>query len=131
MVSYSPPHISSVSGCTATSNAKETKDCARLGGTTITIQGDSFGAAGATVLIGSSQVRAGGTLLDCPPWLAWLTSRLVCVQCNKTTHDLVTPHTKLTCVVPGDNGLDRTVIGQCLVPAVIAFGSPLPGSCSL
>lgn len=67
VVSYSPPVITSVSGCSSTALAKKTADCDRLGGTTITIQGSNFGAAGATVLIGSSLVRALSDRLFAPP----------------------------------------------------------------
>ena len=108
-MSYSAPVITSVSGCTATSNPKKTVDCARAGGTTITLQGTNFGASGATVLIGSSTV--------CSFALLSPSDSLSAMQCNATTHDPVTPHTQVTCVLQGDNGVDRSVIlfqVQCL-----------------
>ena len=55
LLSYSPPEITSVSGCTADPGGSgSTTECAREGGQTLTINGHNFGPSGAakTVLVG-------------------------------------------------------------------------------
>jgi hypothetical protein len=51
LLSYSPPSITSVQGCTDDLGGN-TSECARAGGDHITIHGDNFGPSGATALIG-------------------------------------------------------------------------------
>jgi hypothetical protein len=84
LLSYQQANITSVSGC-ATNDAFTTSNCPRLGSTTITITGSSFGASGAQVLVGGS-------------------------SCSNVVHDSSTPQTKVTCQLPRGVDLDVAVL---------------------
>ena len=76
LLSYAAPDITSVTGCPIVgASPTATADCARVGGTTITIAGSNFGSSKATVLVGA-------------------------LNCNNTVHDPANPHGRLTCALP-------------------------------
>jgi len=83
LVSYIPPAVASVSGCT--DSGSSTIDCNRNGGTSLTIFGSNFGLSGA---------------------LAYLCNTL----CEPLTHDSLTPHEKLVCTMPPGVALNGEVM---------------------
>jgi hypothetical protein len=60
-------------------------ECSRLGGDVLTVIGSDFGAAGASVFVGSD-------------------------KCINVRHDLNAPHGRLTCELPAGNRLDRPLV---------------------
>jgi hypothetical protein len=86
LLSYAPPSINRIQGCTAVNNnSLSIVDCQRAGGQTITLEGSDFGDSNALVLVGSD-------------------------RCTNVQHDTLTPHDKLTCVLPQGNRADRPVL---------------------
>jgi hypothetical protein len=110
-LSFAAPNITGITGCTA-STSTSTINCARLGGTSITITGSychyiglnrsliflyvvcrhkcigagsNFGYSGATVLIGNS-------------------------ACTSIVHDSSTLHAKIRCILPASNLENRPVV---------------------
>jgi hypothetical protein len=82
-IEYGAPTVSGVSGCVDWQGA--TGDCPVAGGTTLTITGSNFGAAGAAVLVGA-------------------------VPCGSVVQDAADPHHRLTCVLPPGAGQDLPVL---------------------
>lgn len=81
-VQYASPTIASIQGCeTAGTTARE---CEPLGGDNITLIGYNFGASGAQVIVGGN-------------------------ICTNVQHDPISPHTKVTCILPAGSGMDRSV----------------------
>lgn len=81
-LSYADPVVYSVSGCPRSvplsggpPRGNTTLDCARAGGTRITLQGAQFGPRDAKVVVGGA-------------------------SCVNVQHDAASPHTRLTCVLP-------------------------------
>ncbi len=87
LLSYAPPTITSVTGCTATGSGSIV-NCARNGNTTITIRGANFGARNAVVLIGA-------------------------VTCSNVVQDTSSPaaaQSFLTCRTPSGNALNQPIL---------------------
>jgi hypothetical protein len=87
-LSFAAPNITGVTGCVdtqLTSQMASTIGCNRDGGQIITITGTNFGVRGATILIGNT-------------------------VCGSTTHDPITPHTKLRCTLPSSSLENRPVV---------------------
>jgi hypothetical protein len=88
LVSYAVPTIDALQGCDVPSTvttSTSVAECQRVGGDSLTILGANFGAAGASVFIGSD-------------------------KCLSVIHDAVTPHARLTCILPAGNRLDRPLV---------------------
>ncbi len=85
LVSYAPPVLTSIQGCTATAAPTSVVGCPRNGGTSITLTGTAFGASGAIVLVSG-------------------------IPCTNVVHDAATPHTKVTCTLPQGTGNLKTVL---------------------
>ena len=83
-LSYATATITGVTGC-PTSMGSSTADCARAGGTTITVTGNNFGPPSAIVLVGGS-------------------------QCTNLVQDPITPQSKLTCTLAAGTALLDTVM---------------------
>ncbi|MBU1221708.1 IPT/TIG domain-containing protein [Myxococcota bacterium] len=82
-ISYTRPVIDSVQGCPFTVG-NTTHGCPVTGGTVITINGSDFGSSGAEVLIDKN-------------------------QCTGVLHDALTPHRRITCILPPGTGLEVPV----------------------
>jgi hypothetical protein len=83
-VSYMYPTISTISGCDYI-NDDRTGNCNRQGGTWITLTGENFGASNAKVFVGGQ-------------------------ACTNVTHDIDTPHTLATCILPPGVGYGNAVL---------------------
>ena len=78
-VSYSPPSVASIFGCTSLLGAPlNTVNCSRNGGQLLTVRGTNFGAADAKVFVGNA-------------------------ACTNLVHDPATPNELLTCTLPSGN----------------------------
>jgi hypothetical protein len=82
-LSFAAPTVTSIRGCQQASRSS-VRECDRLGGNIIQIDGDNFGASGATVSIGG-------------------------LPCTTVKHSLTDPHRQLTCLTPADSAVDRPV----------------------
>lgn len=107
LLSYAAPSITGITGCIPGSSAKRVINCNRDGGDVITINGQDFGAESASILIGEG---ATVTLV--------LVHELTAEPCLNITHDIASPHTKLTCILPPGNQVDRPVLGEHLIIGV-------------
>ncbi len=83
VLSYAAPTLTSVSGCTDL--GATTYACSTIGGTQLTLVGSNFGASGARVTIGGE-------------------------PCTGVNHDPTSPHTQLTCTLPGGAGMNQAVL---------------------
>jgi len=82
-LSYAEAVVTSVSGCSDVGNS--TENCARSGGTTLTLIGSNLGPPTAIVLVGG-------------------------VMCSNVIHDATNPHGQLTCTLPPGTRTLRTII---------------------
>lgn len=84
-VSYAPPVLDSVSGCT--DQGQTTINCPRAGNHRITLRGSNFGASGALILVATR-------------------------QCASPIHGVVSadPHSSVSCLIPAQTGLGVDVV---------------------
>ena len=89
LVSYAPPAIESITGCTDQTDGSTT-DCDRQGLQTITVTGTNFGPATATVLVGGRQCTGvSHTLLPTDTSAPFLTDIVECTTPEGTRLDRV------------------------------------------
>eukprot|EP00808_Paulinella_micropora_P020578 g61239.t1 len=84
-LSFAPPYLTGIEGCTTNANQRSVSNCIREGGDSITIRGHNFGNTDAVVMVGGS-------------------------LCVDTAHVPNQEHNTITCKVPLGSGLDRTVL---------------------
>ena len=82
-ITYTGPTITSIEGCDYVSNA-EIRECHRLGGNTIALNGRNFGVTASTVMVGGQ-------------------------NCLNVTHDKFRPHERITCTTPPGSATERSV----------------------
>lgn len=103
--------------------------CDRHGGQKITLIGTNFGRAGATVLIGSDSCKTTNKDNTSRAWYMYI---IWCIGLSPT-HDSITPHNKLTCILPAGNREDRAVVllqknGAVAGGASVSYAQCLPGT---